>query len=184
MTITQTQFPGLLILQPKVFEDQRGYFFESYNKLKLQEAGINISFVQDNQARSHYGTVRGLHFQKGAFAQTKLVQALSGSIVDVVLDLRIGSPTFGKTFSIELSGDNHTQLLVPKGFAHGYSVITGTAEVFYKCDEFYNPSSEGGVFYNDPSLKIDWKVPADKQLISPKDQHYPSLKDLDNHFHF
>ncbi len=184
MTIEQTAFPGLLILQPKVFEDHRGYFFESYNKMTLQEAGINFSFVQDNQAKSHFGTIRGLHFQAGAFAQTKLVRVLSGSIIDAVVDLRKGSPTFGLSFSIELSDKNHTQVLIPKGFAHGYSVISESAEVFYKCDEFYNPSSEGGLFYNDPALGIDWKVPGNRQLVSPKDLQYPLLKDLNIPFHY
>jgi dTDP-4-dehydrorhamnose 3,5-epimerase len=182
MPFIQTGFPGLLIYEPRVFGDDRGYFFESYNASTFEKDNVTMRFVQDNQARSVYGVVRGLHFQMDPYAQTKLIRALHGTILDVVVDLRKGSPTYGKVFSIELSSDNKKQLLVPKGFAHGYSVISETAEVFYKCDEFYNKGSEGGLAYNDPELAIDWKVPADKMILSEKDTLYPDLKKCEHHF--
>jgi dTDP-4-dehydrorhamnose 3,5-epimerase len=182
MPFIKTDFPGLLIFEPKVFEDSRGYFYESYNENVCKEAGIDIRFVQDNQAQSSYGVVRGLHYQLSPFAQTKFIRVLSGTILDVVVDLRKGSPTFGQTFTIELSAENKLQLLVPKGFAHGYSVLSDTSEVFYKCDTFYNKDAEGGLMYNDPFLNIDWKIPADKQVISEKDMHHPSFENCINNF--
>ncbi len=169
MPFTETNFPGLLIFEPRVFNDDRGYFFESYNENTFSASGVNIKFVQDNQARSSYGVIRGLHFQQNPAAQTKLVRALSGAILDVVVDLRKGSPMYGKVFSIELSAENKKQLLVPRGFAHGYSVLSETAEVMYKCDAFYNKESEGGLLYSDPALKIDWRIPADKAIVADKD---------------
>lgn len=184
MLFTKTEFPGLLIFNPKVFEDERGYFFESYNKRLFQQNGVEINFVQDNQAKSSFGIIRGLHFQKPPFTQTKLVRVLSGSIIDVAVDIRKNSPTYGKAYSIELSSQNKKQLLVPKGFAHGYSVISETAEVFYKCDEFYNKESEGGIAWNDPELYIDWRIPADKAIVSLKDRQLLSLKNSDNNFAF
>jgi len=184
MPFTKTDFPGLLIFEPSVFGDERGYFFESYNSNAFSKEGINIRFVQDNQARSVFGVVRGLHFQDNPFAQTKLIRALEGAILDVVVDLRVGSPSQGKVFSIELSAQNKKQLLVPQGFAHGYSVISETAEVFYKCDNFYNKQAEGGLAYNDADLNIDWKVPADKMILSQKDLLYPSLANCSHHFVF
>lgn len=182
MPFIQTGFPGLLIYEPRVFGDDRGYFFESYNASTFEKDHVTMQFVQDNQARSVYGVVRGLHFQMDPYAQTKLIRALDGTILDVVVDLRKGSPTYGKVFSIELSSENKKQLLVPRGFAHGYSVISETAEVFYKCDAFYNKSSEGGVAYNDPDLAIDWKVPVEKMILSEKDTMYPDLKNCEHHF--
>jgi dTDP-4-dehydrorhamnose 3,5-epimerase len=185
MPFTQTGFPDLLIFEPAVFGDDRGYFFESYNAGTFTRDGnISIKFMQDNQARSAFGVVRGLHFQSMPFAQTKLIRALQGKILDVVVDLRAGSPSQGKVFSIELSAENKKQLLVPQGFAHGYSVLSETAEVFYKCDQFYNKGAEGGVAYNDPALKIDWKVPADKMILSPKDMVWPAFSDCLHNFVF
>ena len=185
MPFIKTDFPDLLIYDPVVFGDDRGYFFESYNANTFSTAGgINIKFVQDNQARSVYGVVRGLHFQKNPHSQTKLIRALEGSILDVVVDLRTGSPSYGKVFSIELSAANKKQLLVPQGFAHGYSVLSETAEVFYKCDNFYNKETEGGVAYNDPQLNIDWQIPADKMMLSPKDLVLPAFADCRHNFVF
>ena len=184
MPFVATDFPGLLIYEPRVFEDSRGYFFESYNQQSFSAEGIDIKFVQDNQAKSTYGVIRGLHYQLDPHAQTKLIRVLSGAILDVVVDLRKGSPAFGKVFSIELTAENRKQLLVPKGFAHGYSVISETAEVLYKCDEFYHKESEGGVLYNDPALNIDWQIPADKAIVSDKDTKYPGITDCVNNFIF
>lgn len=169
MPFTETNFPGVLIFDPGLFNDARGYFFESYNENTFSAGGVNIKFVQDNQARSSYGVIRGLHFQQNPHAQTKLVRALSGAILDVVVDLRMSSPMYGKVFSIELSAENKKQLLVPRGFAHGYSVLTETAEVLYKCDGFYNKQSEGGLLYSDPKLSIDWRIPAGKAVVADKD---------------
>jgi dTDP-4-dehydrorhamnose 3,5-epimerase len=184
MPFIKTEFPGLLIFEPKVFEDHRGYFYESYNERAFSEDGVDIYFVQDNQAKSSYGVIRGLHFQLDPHAQTKLIRTLSGSIIDAVVDLRKGSPTYGKSYAIELSAENKRQLLVPKGFAHGYSVISETAEVFYKCDEFYHKDSERGIAYNDPALQIDWQIPADKAVISEKDSSHPLLSEHKSNFVF
>jgi len=184
MPLIKTDFPGLLIFEPKIFEDSRGYFFESYNENVFAAEGITIKFVQDNQAQSSYGVLRGLHYQLAPYAQTKLIRVLSGSILDIAVDIRKGSPTYGKVYSIELSAANKKQLLVPKGFAHGYSVISETAEVFYKCDEFYNKDAEGGIMYNDPLLNIDWQIPADKAIISDKDLKHLGLNDCNNNFIF
>ncbi|MEO5682369.1 MAG: dTDP-4-dehydrorhamnose 3,5-epimerase [Chitinophagaceae bacterium] len=183
MPFIQTAFPGLLIFEPVVFGDDRGYFYESYNAATFSsKGGIDIKFVQDNQARSVYGVVRGLHFQNNPAAQTKLIRALEGSILDVVVDLRVGSPSYGKVFSIELSATNKKQLLVPQGFAHGYSVLSETAEVFYKCDNFYNKDAEGGVAYNDPALNIDWQIPANKMVLSAKDVQHPLFASCQHNF--
>lgn len=182
MPFIETDFPGLLIFEPKVFEDNRGYFFESYNENVCRAAGININFVQDNQARSSYGVIRGLHYQLNPHAQTKFIRVLEGSILDVVADIRKGSPTYGKVFSIELSAENKVQLFIPKGFAHGYSVLSETAEVFYKCDVFWNKESEGGIFPGDPALAIDWKIPEEKRIFSEKDTRYPGMEDCVNNF--
>ena len=182
MPFTKTRFPGLIIFEPKVFEDSRGYFYESYNQKVFSDEDVEINFVQDNQARSSYGVIRGLHFQKDPFAQTKLIRVLSGNIIDAVVDIRKGSPTYGEAYTIELSSENKKQLLVPKGFAHGYSVISPTAEVFYKCDGFYHKESEGGIAWNDPLLNINWQVLADKSIISEKDQQLPLLEMVTPHF--
>jgi len=184
MPFIKTNFPGLLIFEPKVFTDSRGYFFESYNENICKAEGVNIKFVQDNQASSEYGVIRGLHYQLAPFAQTKFIRVLSGIILDVVVDLRKGSPSFGKVFSQELSAENHLQLMVPKGFAHGYSVLSKTAEVFYKCDEFYNKDNEAGLAYNDISLNIDWKIEDGKEIISEKDLNQPTFENCKNNFEY
>jgi dTDP-4-dehydrorhamnose 3,5-epimerase len=184
MPFTKTGFPDLLVFDPPIFRDSRGYFFESYNEKIFTAEDVNIRFVQDNQAKSVYGVVRGLHFQKAPYAQSKLIRVLEGSILDVVVDLRRDSPAYGKVYTIELSAENKKQLLVPKGFAHGYSVISETAEVFYKCDEFYQKESEGGVAYNDPFLNIDWKIPADRMIVSEKDTRYDGFENCNHNFVF
>ena len=184
MPFIQTDFPGLLIFEPKVFEDSRGYFFESYNERTCKESGVDTIFIQDNQAKSGYGVIRGMHYQLNPHAQTKFIRALTGTILDVVLDLRKGSPTFGKHFSIELSAENKRQLYIPQGFAHGYSVLSETAEVFYKCDAFYHKDLEGGVLFSDPALNINWKIPGDKQIISDKDKLQPTFENCNNNFSF
>ncbi|QJB33762.1 dTDP-4-dehydrorhamnose 3,5-epimerase [Chitinophaga oryzae] len=184
MPFTETGFPGLIIYEPPVFGDHRGYFFESYNANTFLAAGLEYNFVQDNQARSTYGVLRGLHYQLEPHAQTKLIRVLEGSIMDAVVDLRTGSPTYGKSYAIELSAANKLQLLVPKGFAHGYAVISDTAEVMYKCDNFYHKSSEGGIIYNDPALNINWGIDLEKALVSEKDLLLPKLADVTHNFVF
>ena len=184
MNVVKTDIPDLVIIEPKVFEDDHGYFFESYHEGKLIQQGIKTTFIQDNQSKSSYGVIRGLHYQLDPHAQTKLVRVLEGVIYDVVVDVRKGSPTFGKWFGIELSGLNKKQLYVPQGFAHGFSVLSETAVVFYKCDNLYNPSCEGGVLYNDPDLDIDWRVDPDKAVLSPKDLALPLLKNANLNFIF
>ncbi len=175
MNIIETEIEGLFVIEPRVFEDPRGYFYESYNKNTYTQSGITMEFVQDNESQSQYGVIRGLHFQKEPYAQTKLVRVIHGSIYDVAVDLRKGSPSFGKWFGIELTRENRLQMYVPKGFAHGFSVLTEKAVVNYKCDEFYQPSSEAGIRYDDPSLGIDWRIESGKQLISDKDSALPFL---------
>ena len=184
MAIINTAFPGLVIFEPIVLKDSRGYFFESYSERVFHAEGINDRFVQDNQSKSSYGVIRGLHYQLNPHAQTKLVRVLSGKIMDVAVDIRTGSPTYGKAFSLELSAENNKQLLIPKGFAHGFSVLSETAEVIYKCDEFYHKDSEAGIIYNDAALNIDWQIPAGKAIISEKDQQQPLLLNCKNNFVF
>ena len=184
MPFLTTEIPDLLIFEPKVFADSRGYFFESYNEKIFEQQGVNIRFVQDNQSSSSYGVIRGLHYQLNPYAQTKLIRVLSGKILDVAVDMRKGSPAFGQHFDIELSAENKKQLLIPKGFAHGFSVLSETAEVLYKCDEFYNKSSEGGIRFDDPALNINWRVPADKAIVSDKDKVLPGLAACENNFIF
>ncbi len=179
-----TDIPGILVLEPKVMEDSRGYFYESYNKEKMKSAGISMEFVQDNQSKSQYGVIRGLHYQKSPFAQTKLVRVLEGSIYDVALDIRKGSPTYGQWFGLELNSDNKLQLLIPKGFAHGFSVLSENAVVLYKCDEFYEPSAEAGIHCMDPYLKIDWKIKPGKEIISQKDLKQSLFENADHNFIF
>ena len=169
MKIDSTPFEGLFVLAPRVFADERGYFFESFNELTFKQNNIDFNWVQDNQSSSKYGVIRGLHFQKPPFAQTKLIRVLQGEILDVVVDLRHASKTFGQSYSILLSSQNHLQLLIPKGFAHGFSVLSETADVMYKCDELYNKESESGILFNDPQLGIDWKVDTDKMVVSSTD---------------
>ena len=173
---------GLVIVEPKVFEDSRGYFFESYNQQTFQQGGIAVNFVQDNQSKSGYGVIRGLHYQMAPHAQAKLVRVLEGTILDVAVDIRKASPTYGQHFAIELSAENKKQLYIPEGFAHGFSVLSETAVVMYKCNAFYNKESEGGVRYNDPALAIDWKVDLSKAIVSDKDQQLPDFKNAISNF--
>ena len=173
MPFTKTDFPGLQIFEPKVWGDDRGYFYESFNANTFREAGILNDFVQDNQAKSSYGVLRGLHYQIGDMAQAKLVRVVEGEVLDVVVDIRPDSPMYGKSFSIRLSAENHKQLFVPRGFAHGYAVLSKTAIFCYKCDNFYSREHEGGVLYNDPSLKIDWQMDLKDALLSEKDVVQP-----------
>lgn len=184
MPFIKTEFPGLLIFEPVVYGDSRGHFFESYNEKVFAAESINMKFVQDNQSRSSQGVIRGLHYQLNPHAQTKLVRALSGNILDVVVDIRKGSPAYGKVFSIELSAENKKQLFIPAGFAHGFSVLSETAEVLYKCSTYYNKESEGGILYNDPVLNIDWKIPAGAAVVSGKDLENPSFANCKNNFVF
>lgn len=175
MKVVSSAITDLLILEPTVFGDTRGFFFESYNQRTFEQIGLKYDFIQDNRSSSAYGTLRGLHFQKGEHAQTKLVSVFRGRILDVAVDLRPGSPTFKKHLAVELSEENKRQLLVPRGFAHGFVVLSETAEVFYKCDNFYSKESEGGIHFADPELKIDWIVPREKMILSEKDQKLPYL---------
>jgi dTDP-4-dehydrorhamnose 3,5-epimerase len=179
-----TAIPGLFVFEPRVFEDERGFFFESFSEKWLEEAGINTRFVQDNQSFSHSNVVRGLHYQLPPYAQAKLVRVLTGRVLDVAVDIRKGSPSFGKVFSIELSDKNKKQLFIPAGFAHGFSVLDGPAQLLYKCDAFYNRESEGGIAFNDPQLAIDWKVSADRMIVSEKDVALPYFANCKNEFIF
>jgi dTDP-4-dehydrorhamnose 3,5-epimerase len=184
MPLIKTGIAGLWVFEPKIFGDHRGYFFESYNAKTFAEEGIDTLFIQDNQSSSSYGVIRGLHYQLNPFAQTKLVRVLSGRILDIAVDIRTGSPTYGQSYAIELSAENKKQLYIPAGFAHGFSVLSEKAEVFYKCDAFYNKDSEAGIKYNDSTLAIDWQIPAGKELISEKDEQLPALSASKNNFSF
>ena len=178
MGFIKTPIEDLLVFVPSVLEDSRGYFYESFNKKLFLEAGINCQFIQDNQSFSRFGTIRGIHLQTGEHAQAKLVRVIQGEVLDISVDLRPNSPTFGKVFSIILSDKNHKQLFIPKGFGHGFSVLSETAIFFYKCDNFYNKESESGIIYNDIDLNIDWKISEDKALVSDKDLKLKSFKDF------
>ena len=179
MTAIETQLKGCFIIEPKVLEDHRGYFFESFNQNKFNDLiGKNIDFVQDNESFSSKGVLRGLHFQTGEYAQAKLVRVVKGTVLDVVVDIRKDSPTFSKHFSIELSEENKTQLFVPRGFAHGFIVLSDTAIFSYKCDNFYNKSSEQGLRFDDSSLEIDWKLPPNEFIVSEKDLALPTLSNV------
>lgn len=182
MIVKETEIKDLLIVEPKIFADKRGYFFESYNKESYFKAGIDINFIQDNQSKSDYGVIRGLHFQNNPHSQTKLVRALYGKIFDVAVDLRKSSSTFGKWFGIELSDTNQFQLLIPKGFAHGFSVLSKEAVVLYKCDDFYHPETESGIIYNDPKLNIDWQISSKDAKVSEKDAQMSGLKEAGYNF--
>lgn len=173
MQVIETDIPGVLILEPRVFADHRGYFFESYNRQTLDHQGLQFDFCQDNEAQSEYGVLRGLHYQIGEASQTKLVRVIQGEVLDVAVDIRPGSSTYGKHVAMRLSAENKRQLLVPKGFAHGYVVLSETAIFSYKCDAFYSRQAEGGIHYGDPELNIDWLVPEDKITLSEKDQILP-----------
>ena len=176
MQAEETKLKGCFILQPKIFKDERGYFFESYNQQIFEEiTGQKINFIQDNQSYSTYGTIRGLHFQKGEYAQAKLVRVLQGRVLDVAVDLRKDSQTYGQWFGVELSDENNTQFFIPKGFAHGFAVLSETAVFAYKCDNYYNKASEGGIIYNDKTLAVDWQIPQGKEIVSEKDRMLPYL---------
>ena len=184
MPIFTTGIEGLLVVEPRIFEDSRGYFFEAFNQKQFVDYGLHLNFVQDNQSKSSYGVIRGLHYQLDPHAQTKLVRVLYGRIQDVAVDIRQGSPTYGKVFSIELTSENQKQLLIPAGFAHGFSVLTDTAIVFYKCDTFYHKESEAGIRYDDPKLSIDWQIEKGKEIVSEKDLQLPDFNSLRNNFSF
>ena len=178
MNFIETDIEGVFIVDPRVFPVARGHFFECWNRAAFEAAGLSYDFVQDNQSLSSRGTIRGLHFQKGKHAQAKLVRVIAGTVLDVAVDLRAGSPTFGRHVAAELSGENFRQLLIPRGFAHGFSVLSETAVFAYKCDNFYCREAEGGVRFDDPALGIDWRVPASERLLSDKDKTLPFLEDL------
>lgn len=182
MKAIKTNIDGVFVIEPKVFKDQRGYFFESYNKLSLEEYGIDYNFVQDNQSKSSYGVIRGLHFQRPPHAQTKLLRVVQGKIIDVALDIRKGSPTYGKHVAVELSEENCKQLLIPSGFAHGFSVLSETAIVQYKCTDYYHPETEAGILFNDKNLDIKWNIPSDKAILSEKDLKHPSFTEFNSPF--
>jgi len=184
MSFSETGIPGLLIFEPKVFGDTRGYFFESFNEKNFIQRGIRENFVQDNESSSVYGVIRGLHYQASPYEQAKLMRVIEGRILDVVVDIRNGSPSYGKTYAVELTGENKKQLFIPTGFAHGFSVLSEKAVVLYKCNNFYNKESESGIRYNDPQLNIDWKIPADKAIISDKDKILPLFADNKSNFVF
>ncbi len=177
MNFYETEIPGVFIIEPKIIKDSRGYFFESYNEQVFRANGIKNKFVQDNQSLSSYGTIRGIHAQKGASAQAKLVRAVRGQVLDVAVDLRPGSPTFGKHVSVLLNDEENNMLFIPRGFGHGFSVQSETAIFGYKCDNFYNKESESGIIYNDPEINIDWKIPAGEILTSDKDLLWPTLSE-------
>jgi len=176
MEIIKTEIPGLLVIKPRIFPDERGYFFECYNQDRYQKEGIESQFIQDNEAESTFGVIRGLHYQLNPFAQAKLVRVIKGRVYDVAVDIRKGSPTFGKWYGIELSEENKHQLYVPRGFAHGYSVLEDNTIFSYKCDNLYTPDKEASIIFNDPTLNIDWKIPAEKQLVSEKDFKCPTFE--------
>lgn len=181
MRIEQTPLEGCFIIHDSVYKDERGYFFESFNKKRFATlTGIDVEFVQDNQSRSVKGVLRGLHFQKGEHAQAKLVRVLEGSVLDVAVDIRKDSPTFGKSFSVVLTAEGATQLYIPKGFAHGFAVLSDNATFFYKCDNYYNKAAEGGIAYNDPELNINWQLPGQSLILSEKDRQNPTLQQYIN----
>ncbi len=182
MEVIKTNIDGLLVIEPRVFKDSRGYFIETYNEQRYHEAGITSVFVQDNQSSSSYGVVRGLHFQKPPYSQAKLVTCTVGRVLDIAVDLRKNSPTYGQWCSVELSEDNHRQFYIPRGFAHGFSVLSEKAVFAYKCDNLYHPESEGGIMLNDLDLAIDWQVPPEARIISEKDTKHPLFRDFKSPF--
>lgn len=187
MNIIETEIKGVLIIEPKVFPDSRGYFFESYSKRLLDEAltalGIEPpTFVQDNESMSTYGVMRGLHFQRPPFTQAKIVRCVMGTVLDIAVDIRRGSPTYGKHVAVELTGENHRQFFVPRGFAHGFAVLSPTAVFQYKCDNYYAPQADAGISILDPSLGIDWRIPPEKAILSDKDKRHPLLADFTSPF--
>ena len=184
INVIQTSIPGAVIVEPRVFGDARGYFFESWSERDFAAAVRDINWVQDNESKSRYGVLRGLHFQKGRHSQSKLVRVVSGRVLDVAVDIRRGSPTFGQHVACELSGENHRQFFIPRGFAHGFAVLSEEAVFQYKCDNFYEPASEGAIAWNDPALGIDWGLPEADILLSEKDKHHLPLADVPELFDY
>ena len=182
MDVIKTALDGVVIIEPRVFKDARGYFFESFSQREFEDKVRKIDFVQDNESMSSYGVMRGLHFQRPPFTQSKLVRCVKGAVLDVAVDIRKGSPTYGRHIAVELTEENHRQFFVPRGFAHGFAVLSETAVFQYKCDNFYAPQADGGISIADESLGIDWKIPADKILLSEKDTLHVCLKDFDSPF--
>ena len=184
MNIVETPIPGLFVIEPRIFADERGYFFESYSKTKFTDAGLDTDFVQDNESKSQRGVIRGLHYQLEPYAQAKLIRVVYGSVYDVAVDIRKGSPTFGKWFGLEVSSENKKQLYIPKGFAHGFSVLSDIAIFSYKCNALYHPPSERGIHLNDPSLNINWQIPSEEAIISVKDKVLPFIGEAEMNFKF
>lgn len=184
MNVLQTGIEGVVIIEPRIFKDERGYFFESFSQREFDEKVFPVTFVQDNESMSSFGVMRGLHFQRPPYAQSKLLRCVSGAVLDVAVDIRKGSPTYGMHVAVELTGDNHRQLFIPRGFAHGFAVLSGTAVCQYKCDNFYAPQSEGGISILDESLSIDWRIPEKDVILSGKDSRYPLLRDFDSPFEY
>jgi len=184
MEIVKTAIEGLLIIKPRVFEDARGYFFESFSQREFEEKVGKVTFVQDNESMSSYGVMRGLHFQYPPYTQSKLVRCVKGSVLDVAVDIRKGSPTYGQHVAVELSEQNHLQFFIPHGFAHGFSVLSETAVFQYKCDNFYAPPADGGISILDQSLDIDWRIPVERAILSEKDTKHLLLKDFDSPFEY
>ena len=184
MEVIKTEIEGVVIIEPRLFKDERGYFFESFSQRDFDKQVRTIHFVQDNESKSSYGVLRGLHFQKPPFAQSKLVRVIKGAVLDVAVDIRKGSPTFGQHVAVELTEDNHRQFFIPRGFAHGFSVMSDEVIFQYKCDNFYAPQADGGICIKDESLGIDWRIPMDKALLSEKDIKHPCLEDFDSPFDY
>ena len=182
MNVIKTAIDGVVIIEPRIFEDSRGYFFESFSQREFEEKVRPINFVQDNESKSSYGVMRGLHFQRPPYTQSKLVRCVKGAVLDVAVDIRKGSPTYGQHVAVELTEDNHRQFFVPRGFAHGFAVLSDVAVFQYKCDEFYHPEADGGISIIDDSVGIDWKIPAEKANLSDKDTKHSLLKDFDSPF--
>ena len=182
MNVIETKIDGLYIIEPRIFEDSRGYFFESYSQKEFDEKIGKIVFVQDNESKSSYGVMRGLHFQRPPFTQSKLVRCVKGAVLDVAVDIRKGSPTYGQHVAVELTEDNHRQFFISKGFAHGFAVLSETAVFQYKCDEFYHPEADGGISILDDTLGIDWRIPTAQVILSDKDTRHPLLKDFTTPF--
>lgn len=184
MNILQTSIPGVVIIEPRLFKDDRGYFFESFSEREFNTQVREVKFVQDNESMSSYGVMRGLHFQRPPYTQSKLVRCVKGAVLDVAVDIRKGSPTYGQYVAVELTEENHRQFFVPRGFAHGFAVLSETAIFQYKCDNFYHPEADGGISILDDSLGIDWHIPTDHAILSEKDTKHPLLKDFDSPFDF
>ena len=180
MNIIKTSIEGVIIIEPRLFKDERGYFFESFNQREFEEKVCKTTFVQDNESKSGYGVIRGLHYQKPPFAQSKLVRVIKGAVLDVAVDIRKGSPTFGQHVAVELTEENHRQFFIPRGFAHGFSVLSEEVIFQYKCDEFYHPEAEGAIAWNDAELGIDWRIPLEKVLVSEKDSKHLRLKNIND----